>query len=62
MKRFCKGMILFENYNSAKQKYGEILVRELTDKGFAAFERGHFIAEITLFCNFGATLYTSNYD
>lgn len=55
-------MILFENYNSAKQKYGEILVRELTDKGFAAFERGHFIAEITLFCNFGATLYTSNYD
>lgn len=26
-------MKLFENYNSARQKYGEILVRELTDKG-----------------------------
>ena len=26
-------MKIFENYNSAKQKYGENLVRELTDKG-----------------------------
>ena len=26
-------MKLFENYNNAMQKYGEILVRELTDKG-----------------------------
>ena len=26
-------MILFENYNTAKQKYGENIVRELSDVG-----------------------------